>query len=719
MPVSPRSDHDMIVHKITSDIKRFADGIFTRRQWPIRTHLAMYGLGTIVPVLAITTHLLLQTATLQRRQALHQAEALARQISDRVDRVLERAIAVGQTLATSRVLLRGDYLEFDEQTRRVAQSVGAIIALRDTSGQQLTNTSSPPGAPLPRSNPHVLEVDRRAAASKKPVISDLVVGTVINRPLVLATIPVIKDAEVIGFINVALYPEALSRLMAQDISEGWIVGLLGSDGRRIARTKDHERFIGTTNPRFLAAATSREGTWTGQTDEGIAISGAYVRSPLSNWTVSIGVPEELLSAPLSRALRSLVGLALGALALSLGLGWWLSRYISEPIKRLSQAAKVLGAGEMPSRAAFPIEELAEVSEGLRQSAFELARRAAENTRITQAVRESEARYRSALIVGRMASWETNFATGQRIWSPEGQSLFGISLPDGIGCIGGPRDEFRNALHPDDRHLVAHFHATARSQDSFAAEYRIKHASGEVLWVAGRGAVVERDSNGNPLKMINVVADITARKTAEQHGQFLIGELAHRSKNLLTVVQAIASQTARGSQSLQDFDQVFRDRLKAMAVSQDVVVQQSWKSASLRNLVTQQLASFMDTNNPRVSISGPDVAITVEAAQGVGLALHELATNAAKYGALSCPEGKISISWSFSEDSDRGPIMTWVEMDGPPVAEPLRQGFGHQVIGQLAAMAVGGTVDVDYAPAGLRWTLQMSSVAVVRNGGLIA
>jgi PAS domain S-box-containing protein len=134
--------------------------------------------------------------------------------------------------------------------------------------------------------------------------------------------------------------------------------------------------------------------------------------------------------------------------------------------------------------------------------------------VDETLRASEARYRAALLVGRIASWETNLVTRQRLWSPEGKILFGLTLPGLIGRVGGDDDEYRNALHPDDRHLMGHFHRLAEATDTFVAEYRIRHADGTLLWVSGRGQVIERDRNGRPVRMISVVADITERRLAE-------------------------------------------------------------------------------------------------------------------------------------------------------------------------------------------------------------
>jgi PAS domain S-box-containing protein len=329
---------------------------------------------------------------------------------------------------------------------------------------------------------------------------------------------------------------------------------------------------------------------------------------------------------------------------------------------------------------------------------------------------SQARYKSALQVGRIGSWETNFDTGQRIWSEEGEALFGLRLKGGIGHVGGPNDEYRAALHPEDRHLVERFHRLAHSQDTFESEYRIAGRDGKVAWVAGRGHVVARDANGRARRLVSVVADITARKEAERHVTFLMQEIAHRSKNLLSVVQAIAGQTARSAQSVKDFDARFRKRLHALAASNDILVSQDWQHASLDTLVKKQLAPFVGDNWHRIDCGGPEFDVDANAAQAIGLALHELATNAAKYGALSTPEGRLAVRWSVEASGAQSETtIAWIESGGPPVVAPTRKGFGQTVMEQMVAQAVGGTVKLEYAPAGLCWSLTWASAATEHGG----
>lgn len=338
----------------------------------------------------------------------------------------------------------------------------------------------------------------------------------------------------------------------------------------------------------------------------------------------------------------------------------------------------------------------------------------DRTQLLQRLRDGETRYRAALITGRMGSWETDFVAGTRAWTEEGMALFGLSLPDGRGHVGGDADEFRAALHPDDRHLVQHFHEVAQKEDSFSAEYRVVRPDGAILWLSGRGRVVARGADGKAQRLVNIVADVTDRKKAEEHIQLLMREISHRSKNLLAVVQAIAGQTARTAGTLQEFDARFSRRLQGLATSHDLLVHENWHGASLADLARQQLAPFADVGSSRLELEGPEIFVTTEAAQAIGLALHELATNAIKYGSLSAPAGKVRLAWAFDNNTADAPRLriSWVERGGPPVDPPTEKGFGHVVIESVVAQSVNGEVSLEFASEGLTWTLSMPTTNLV-------
>lgn len=212
-------------------------------------------------------------------------------------------------------------------------------------------------------------------------------------------------------------------------------------------------------------------------------------------------------------------------------------------------------------------------------------------------------------------------------------------------------------------------------------------------------------------------DLSERQAFEQRIQFLMHEVNHRAKNMLAVVDAVARQTA--SAGYDGFVARFSERVGALAASQDLLMRTDWAGASLDALVESQLLPFKDLIGTRIRIAGPPIDVAPAPTQTLGMALHELSTNAAKYGALSSTAGHVAVFWSIDYDAE-GPlfIMNWFESDGPSVQAPTRTGFGGRVAKVFVEKALSGQVAVDYSESGLRWTLRCPLLRVVgeRLGG---
>ena len=212
-------------------------------------------------------------------------------------------------------------------------------------------------------------------------------------------------------------------------------------------------------------------------------------------------------------------------------------------------------------------------------------------------------------------------------------------------------------------------------------------------------------------------DLTERKRFEEHIVLLMNEVNHRAKNLLAVVQAVAKQTAKHS-SPEIFMERLSERINGLGASHDLLVKNQWQGVEVANLVEAQLAHFEDLIGTRVLLEGPPVRLTPAAAQGIGMALHELATNAAKYGALSNSEGRVRISWQVVAAKEPTFTMQWLEEGGPTVAAPSHNGYGQIVIGSMVEAAVDGTAEIDYRESGLSWKLS-APVADALEGGRVA
>ena len=191
---------------------------------------------------------------------------------------------------------------------------------------------------------------------------------------------------------------------------------------------------------------------------------------------------------------------------------------------------------------------------------------------------------------------------------------------------------------------------------FRVELRSPQPDGSLRWLLSQA---ETSSGPGGRRLIGLVQDITARKQAEEQLRLMMGEINHRSKNLLTLVQVVARQT--GGADLKDFRQRFEERIHALAAHQDLLLQQDWHGIVLEDLVRTQLAHFQDMIDKRIMIRGPSLMVTAAASQTLGMALHELATNASKYGALSAASGRVDITWSLSAGDAAAQrfVMWWV------------------------------------------------------------
>ena len=254
-------------------------------------------------------------------------------------------------------------------------------------------------------------------------------------------------------------------------------------------------------------------------------------------------------------------------------------------------------------------------------------------------------------------------------------------------------------------------ATGEGIEDFELELRFtdgqhKHLLGNALPLF--------DAPGEVRGAVGAFLDITERKQQEEHNKLLMAEVNHRSKNLLAVVQAVAQQTARAGDPA-TFVERLSERIEGLAASQDLLVKNAWQGVEMAELIEAQLAHFEDLIGTRVLIDGPAARLTPAAGQAIGMALHELATNAVKYGALSNREGRVHISWQVTTAQNPAFLMSWLEEGGPKVTPPSHKGFGQMVIGQMLEVAVDGTVEFDYRESGLSWKLNAPAAEILEGG----
>jgi PAS domain S-box-containing protein len=266
------------------------------------------------------------------------------------------------------------------------------------------------------------------------------------------------------------------------------------------------------------------------------------------------------------------------------------------------------------------------------------------------------------------------------------------------------EELLKLVYPDDAEKVWANFQTARDPTDpkpYAIEFRVPRRDEKTRWVEVHWLAYFEGAE-HELRAVSVVGtiqDITERKEREEKEHLLMREVNHRAKNMLSVVDAIAHQTA--TRNPEDFVERFSERIQALSANQDLLVRNEWNGVEIEDLVRAQLALFADLIGSRIAVHGPKLRLNAASAQAIGLAVHELATNAGKYGALSTDRGRVDIYWGTDGDTF---TMGWTEREGPPVSAPQKRGFGTIVMKAMAERSVDGTVRLDYAPSGVIWRL---------------
>jgi PAS domain S-box-containing protein len=314
------------------------------------------------------------------------------------------------------------------------------------------------------------------------------------------------------------------------------------------------------------------------------------------------------------------------------------------------------------------------------------------------LRDSEQRLQLALNAAQLGSWQ--YDPSHRVVSGDTRFKEIFDVAENEAAL----EEIMKRVHPEDAEKVLAALAAARDPADpkpLAIEYRVQRGDGGVRWIETlgltyfEGAGRERQA----VRIVGTVADVTERKEREQKEHLLMREMNHRAKNMLSVVDAIAHHTAANNP--EDFAQRFSERIQALSANQNLLVRNEWKGVEIEDLVRAQLAHFADLIGSRIAVHGPKLRLKEASAQAIGLALHELATNTGKYGALSADTGRVDVGWGTDGNTF---TMSWTEREGPPVSPPQRRGFGSTVIEVMAERSVGGAVDLDYAPSGVTWHL---------------
>jgi PAS domain S-box-containing protein len=317
-----------------------------------------------------------------------------------------------------------------------------------------------------------------------------------------------------------------------------------------------------------------------------------------------------------------------------------------------------------------------------------------------ALTQSEERRRIAAQSARIGVWDYDPQTKSLTWDDQTQGL--LDCPSDLEIS---YEVFLSRVHPNDRPRVESCINRAfdpTGDGSYDCQYRVQLNNGAVRWIGALGKVYFGD--GRATRFIGTAQDLTEQKRAEERENLIKKELHHRVKNTLATVQAIAGSTMKSAGSMEEFRNTFADRLASLGKTHTLITENVWQSVRLHDLLSLELAPYSESGSARVALNGPEVDIPAEWAVTLGMAVHELTTNAAKYGALSGTCGCVTVTWQYAIDGCLE--ISWEEMHGPPVKPPGRLGFGTQLLQRVLATQLEADVSITYPPEGASISIRM-------------
>src|SRR6266566_4148070 len=346
-------------------------------------------------------------------------------------------------------------------------------------------------------------------------------------------------------------------------------------------------------------------------------------------------------------------------------------------------------------------ELYRKTRQLEQLNQELERRVAERTAELEAstarLMQSEERRSLALAAGQMGSWEWDPLNGHFVWDDGQYRIFGVDPASFDLTV----DNIKALIHPEDwKHLQNAIKPAAADTPSFQSEFRVCRPNGELRWCIGT-AVASVDATDNIVRISGVTVDITDRKEAEERQVLLAREVDHRARNALALVQSIVRLTR--ADTIKSYIAAVDGRIGALARAHTLLAQSRWQGADLARLIDEELAPYRADAPERVTAAGPDASLEPRTAQTLALALHELCTNAAKYGSLSVMSGRVEVNWELQP---RSLLLRWTESGGPPPQPPAAPGFGIRLISASVERQLAGEAVFHWRPEGLYCTLRV-------------
>lgn len=660
--------------------KRFA---FLQRQVErsFSWHLTALTLGVALPALVYIAVLLWQFTKAERARVEDEAIALAHTLSVAVDREILGVSTTLRALATSPSLQDDNLAAFYKQMQD-ARPDGVHLSLRRADGAAIAATRLPFGETITTQTAEVQETDEEARRSGRPQVSDVFYGPINKAPTVQIVAPLKGDPaqRVLGAsLETAFFKDVLERFEA---APRWAVAIVDRNNVFVSRMPNHDAVAGrSASNDFRTKAVGERGHYYGLSATAMPVLVGYHRSRDNGWSVAVSYSTASLTASLWRSLALLAG-AGAVLALA---GVLLMREIRSRIVLAIGALRTAAASvSPPAPQQTPITEITDVISALSRSA--------------QAAAESERRLR-------------DFAASNVIGILFADFNGGVSYANNeyLRIIGRTKEELAtgavrwDAITPPEWAPVdaKHIEEAKNKGECTPFEKEYLRPDGTRAPVLVGFSLIGVSQN----EVVAFVLDISQQKKLERTRELLRHELSHRVKNTLATVQAVANMTLRANPDPVAFRRKFTERLAALARTHTLLTANSWQETDLRELIIKEIEPYAAVS--RVDIEGEPVTLAPDLTLSFGMCIHELVTNAVKYGAFSDSEGRLSISWSVLKEARADVLrVVWRERGGPPVQQPSIEGFGSKLLARSLRDKPGGKCDIEYHRSGVKAVLEV-------------
>ncbi len=651
------------------------------------------GASTLVIVLPLALFALIMVGWIARNEreaAQNQLIGDAHAFADTVGREINAYFLLSAALSHSRQLQHGDLTGFAEQARdTLAAAPGVKVIVSTVDGDPvLSIPPAPLDSPVMRNRAALV---RRAIESGSAFLSDVNADSALPEANASIETPVFLDGQPVYEIGMLLSLKHFRDLMQrQNFPPNWLSGIVDRKGVFVARIPSEPRPGTLASAEFRDAARSLpESTVTHNSISGQKVVSAY--APVEGgWTVGVAADAPGLGiGPSAFLLTSL--LATLAMLGSLLLSYLNGRALTRRVRDLETKTKNVLTGEPIAVTPTGVREFDSLSDALARTSELLALRTEQHHHTEQELRIREEHFR--LLADSLP---------QLVWTagPDGRIEYTNARRERYEAIG--KTDWEGIIHPDDRRATAEAWLRAREAAvPYEMEHRLFAIGKGYTWHLSRASPL-LDAQGAVVRWYGTTTDIDDQKHREGNIRDLMAEVNHRSRNLLAVAQAIARCGVANARTVHEFQERYSERLLALAASQDLLTDRNWRGVPLEALVRAQTARCPEE---RLVSAGPQILMSPNATQTLGLALRELCDNALNHGAFSKADGEVSLVWRI-ENSEGEPKldMIWQERGGPPVNPAPTSGFGKVVIERLTAAGLNASSILRFEPDGVIWRL---------------